>query len=71
MKNARIEIKTNDAIKSKLQRAAMLNGVSLSDFIIQAAVEQAETVLGKEMDAIRWDRAFRRIQEVLCLVKPK
>jgi len=44
-KNDRIEARVTSTVKAKLLRAAELEGVSLSTFLIQSAVERADDVI--------------------------
>ncbi|MGD1466027.1 DUF1778 domain-containing protein [Vibrio harveyi] len=44
-KTARLDLKTNQLVKSQLEEAAMLSGVNLTAFILNAASEKAREVM--------------------------
>lgn len=46
--NIRITAQVSDPLAEKLQAAAELTGVSLDDFVIQAALEKADAVIDRE-----------------------
>lgn len=46
--NIRVTAQVSDPLAEKLQAAAELTGVSLDDFVIQAALEKADAVIDRE-----------------------
>ncbi len=45
VKNARVELKTTKEAKELLSKAAILDGLDLSSFMLTAAIEKARTIL--------------------------
>lgn len=45
IKNARVELKTTKEAKELLNKAAILDGLDLSSFMLAAAIEKARTIL--------------------------
>lgn len=64
-KNARLEIKTTDFAKELIKRAATLQGLDMTSFIIASAFEKAEAVIESHKRIVASERAFARIQKVL------
>jgi uncharacterized protein (DUF1778 family) len=44
-RSERIQVRATKTAKDKLERAAALHGVSLSDFVVSSALEQAARIL--------------------------
>jgi uncharacterized protein (DUF1778 family) len=47
LKKARVEFKTYDDVKERLQRAARLQGLDLSSFMLSVALEKADKILAE------------------------
>lgn len=64
-KPARIELKTSPQVKSELERAAAISGVSLTAFVIQQASEAARRI-ADEADTVRLSQeAWQKLNEVI------
>ncbi|PWQ95584.1 DUF1778 domain-containing protein [Leucothrix pacifica] len=48
IKNDRITARVNDEVKNTLSAAAELVGATLNQFLVQAALEKAESIIEKE-----------------------
>ena len=64
-KLARIEIKTSPQVKTELEKAAAISGVTLTSFIINLARAEALKITG-EAESIRLNQqAWERLNEVI------
>jgi len=64
-KPARIELKTSPQVKSELERAAAISGISLTAFVIQQASEAARRI-SEEADTVRLNQeAWSKLNEVI------
>lgn len=64
-KPARIELKTSPHIKSELEKAAALSGVTLTAFVIHQAAEAAKRITD-EADSVRLNQqAWAKLNEVI------
>lgn len=67
VKNARVELKTSADIKDLLREAAAAAGLDLSAFILNAAMERAETVLdnqrSRQLSAQSWQEVNQLLSE--------
>lgn len=64
-KSARLEIKTTDFAKELIKRAATLQGLDMTSFIIASAFEKAEAVIESHNRIEASERAFARIRNIL------
>lgn len=65
VKPARIELKTSPQVKSQLERAAAMSGVSLTAFVIQQASEAARRI-SEEADTVRLNQeAWSKLNEII------
>lgn len=67
IKNARVELKTSNDLKDVLREAAMAAGLDLSAFILNAALERAESVLDnqrrRQLTAESWQQMNQLLSE--------
>ncbi|MGO4742278.1 type II toxin-antitoxin system TacA family antitoxin [Serratia quinivorans] len=67
VKNARVELKTSLDIKDVLREAASAAGLDLSAFILNAALERAESVLDnqrrRQLSAESWQQVNQLLSE--------
>ncbi|RAZ01307.1 DUF1778 domain-containing protein [Enterobacter cloacae] len=67
VKSARVEIKTSPDLKDVLREAAMAAGLDLSAFILNAALERAESVLDnqrrRQVSAESWQQLNQLLSE--------
>jgi uncharacterized protein (DUF1778 family) len=61
-----VEIKTTDAAKDLIRRAAALSGQDMTAFIMASAFERAEQVLERHQRIELSAQAFNRLQAVLA-----
>jgi len=64
-KTARLEIKTTDFAKDLIKRAASLQGLDMTSFIIASAFEKAEAIIESHKRIEASERVFSRIQQIL------
>lgn len=64
-KTARLEIKTTDFAKDLIKRAASLQGLDMTSFIIASAFEKAKAIIESHKRIEASERAFSRIQKIL------
>jgi len=64
-KNARVELKTSSALKDRLREAAAAVGLDLSVFILNAALERAETVLDNQRHRQLSVQSWQQINQLL------
>ncbi|WP_414933070.1 DUF1778 domain-containing protein [Vibrio europaeus] len=64
-KSARLDLKTNQLVKSQLEEAAMLSGVNLTAFILNAASEKAREVMQFNSSTLLSDTAWDSLNEIL------
>ncbi|MBT1427231.1 DUF1778 domain-containing protein [Dickeya dianthicola] len=66
-KNARVELKTSPDLKDVLREAATAAGLDLSAFILNAALERAESVLDnqrrRQLSAASWQQLNQLLSE--------
>ncbi|WKV51991.1 DUF1778 domain-containing protein [Dickeya fangzhongdai] len=66
-KNARVELKTSPDLKDVLREAATVAGLDLSAFILNAALERAESVLDnqrrRQLSAASWQQLNQLLSE--------
>ncbi|MFT6835163.1 MAG: hypothetical protein ACJA0H_001198 [Francisellaceae bacterium] len=65
MQTGRIEIKTEDTVKSTLEKAAGIVGVSLSSFLIQNSLPKAKKIINDEKHIKLSDNDFNKFLEIL------
>ncbi len=67
IKSARVDLKTSPDLKEMLREAAAAAGLDLSAFILNAAIERAESVLDnqrrRELTAQGWQQINQLISE--------
>jgi len=64
-KPARIELKTSPQVKSELERAAAISGVSLTAFIVHQAAEAARRI-SEESDTVRLNQeAWSKLNDII------
>lgn len=67
IKNARVELKTSSDLKDVLREAASAAGLDLSAFILNAALERAESVLDsqrrRQLSAQSWKQMNTLLSE--------
>ncbi|EJF7712666.1 MULTISPECIES: DUF1778 domain-containing protein [Providencia] len=67
LKNARVELKTSIDLKDLLREAAVAAGLDLSAFILNAALERAESVLDnqrrRQLSAQSWQQVNQLLSE--------
>lgn len=61
----RITIRVTDQVQDKLQMAADLMGVTLNQFVVQAALEKAEKVIESETTIVLTRRESLRLLEMI------
>ncbi len=64
-KNARIEFKTTQEIKSMLQEAAASLGMDLSSFLVSTASQRAKELLRNERMLVLSEEEWDRMQKAL------
>ncbi len=64
-KNARIEFKTTQEIKSMLQEAAASLGMDLSSFLVSTASQRAKELLRNERMLVLSEEEWNRMQKAL------
>ncbi|MCR9712862.1 DUF1778 domain-containing protein [Vibrio parahaemolyticus] len=64
-KTARLDLKTNQLVKSQLEEAAMLSGVNLTAFILNAASEKAREVMSFNSSTKLSDTQWNSLNEIL------
>ncbi|GIU13919.1 type II toxin-antitoxin system TacA family antitoxin [Shewanella morhuae] len=64
-KPARIELKTSPEVKELLERAAAINGVNLTAFIINQARERAKEIVESETILCLNQRAWAQFEAIL------
>ena len=64
-KNARLELKTTDAAKEFIRKAASISGLDMTSFIISSAFEKAEEVMEKHRRIEVSEQAYARALEIL------
>lgn len=55
---ARIEVRTEDEVKSTIERAAAIQGLSITDFVLNIAKSRADKVIAKYERMTLEDDAF-------------
>nr|WP_318384490.1 DUF1778 domain-containing protein [uncultured Enterobacter sp.] len=65
VKNARVELKTSSDLKDMLREAAMAAGLDLSAFILNAALERAESVLDNQRRRQLSEESWQQINRLL------
>ncbi|MEN9461336.1 MAG: hypothetical protein RIS84_1356 [Pseudomonadota bacterium] len=65
VKDARIEFKTTKEVKELLSKAAILDGMDLSAFMLACVVEKARAVLQEHATIALSDEGQRRLAEIL------
>lgn len=65
IKNARVELKTSNDLKDVLREAAMAAGLDLSAFILNAALERAESVLENQRRRQLSEQSWQQINQLL------
>lgn len=64
-KPARIELKTSPEVKELLERAAAINGINLTAFIINQARERAQAIVESETILCLNQRAWAQFEAIL------
>ncbi|EGR1568854.1 TPA: DUF1778 domain-containing protein [Vibrio parahaemolyticus] len=64
-KMARLDLKTNQLVKSQLEEAAMLSGVNLTAFILNAASEKAREVMSFNSSTQLSNTQWSNLNEIL------
>lgn len=64
-KNARVELKTSSDLKEVLREAAVAAGLDLSAFILNAALERAESVLDNQRRRQVSEQSWQQINQLL------
>ncbi|EMJ8509195.1 DUF1778 domain-containing protein [Enterobacter hormaechei] len=64
-KNARVELKTSDDLKDVLREAATAAGLDLSAFILNAALERAESVLENQRRRQLSEQSWQQMNQLL------
>ncbi|MDI3359751.1 DUF1778 domain-containing protein [Lelliottia sp. V89_10] len=65
MKNARVELKTSNDLKDVLREAAMAAGLDLSAFILNAALERAESVLENQRRRQLSEQSWQQLNQLI------
>lgn len=65
VKNARVELKTSSDLKDMLREAAMAAGLDLSAFILNAALERAESVLDNQRRRQLSEASWQQVNQLL------
>lgn len=65
VKNARVELKTTQEFKILLRDAALAAGLDLSAFILNAAIERAESVLDNQRRRQLSSQGWQQVNELL------
>ena len=64
-KNARVELKTSSDLKDLLREAAAAAGLDLSAFILNAALERAESVLDNQRRRQLSTESWQQVNQLL------
>lgn len=64
-KNARVELKTSSDLKELLREAAMAAGLDLSAFILNAALERAESVLDNQRRRELSEQSWQQLNQLM------
>lgn len=64
-KNARVELKTSSDLKDVLREAAAAAGLDLSAFILNAALERAESVLDNQRRRQLSEKSWQQVNQLL------
>lgn len=65
VKNARVELKTSSDLKDVLREAATAAGLDLSAFILNAALERAESVLENQRRRQLSEQSWQQMNQLL------
>lgn len=65
VKNARVELKTSPDLKNVLREAAAATGLDLSAFILNAALERAESVLDNQRRRQLSSQSWQQVNQLL------
>ncbi|CAA0320511.1 DUF1778 domain-containing protein [Klebsiella pneumoniae] len=65
VKNARVELKTSSDLKEVLREAAMAAGLDLSAFILNAALERAESVLDNQRRRELSEQSWQQLNQLM------
>ncbi|EIP3952700.1 DUF1778 domain-containing protein [Salmonella enterica] len=65
VKNARVELKTSSDLKDVLREAASAAGLDLSAFILNAALERAESVLDNQRRRVLSEKSWKQMNTLL------
>jgi uncharacterized protein (DUF1778 family) len=65
VKNARVELKTSAELKDMLREAAAAAGLDLSAFILNAALERAESVLDNQRRRQLSIQSWQQVNQLL------
>lgn len=65
IKNARVELKTSSDLKDVLREAAAAAGLDLSAFILNAALERAESVLDNQRRRQLSEQSWQQMNQLL------
>lgn len=66
VKNARVELKTSSDLKEMLREAASAAGLDLSAFILNAALERAESVLDNQRQRQLSSKSWKQMNALLA-----
>ncbi|HFF9481096.1 TPA: DUF1778 domain-containing protein [Serratia marcescens] len=64
-KNARVELKTSVSLKDLLREAAAVAGLDLTSFILNAALERAESVLDNQRRRELSEGAWHQLNQLM------
>lgn len=65
VKDARVELKTSSNLKEVLKEAATAAGLDLSAFILNAALERAETVLDNQRRRQLSEESWQQVNQLM------
>lgn len=65
VKSARVELKTSPDLKDVLREAAAAAGLDLSAFILNAALERAESVLDNQRRRQLSEKSWQQVNQLL------
>lgn len=66
VKDARVELKTSANLKALLREAAAAAGLDLSAFILNAAIERAESVLENQRSRQLSEQSWQQVNQLMA-----
>lgn len=66
VKDARVELKTSSGLKDLLREAAAAAGLDLSAFILNAAIERAESVLENQRSRQLAVKSWQQVNQLMA-----